>query len=205
MAEKIVTENEYPISNRWLIKNCKTLWGSPFILVFFLAGIISPAILVGSGNEAPDIMALTIFAVAMFGFYIFVSVFEYLFNYLRRRFFHYSVSEDNMQIQSGIISRQERHMPYSRLQNVLIKQDLLDRLFGLKQVIVENAAGAGDMNLGTGTIGATWGVNNRMDSLGNSGNALTIPGLTKEDAEKLKQIILDKMIEHSKEDKNSGL
>jgi len=43
-------------------------------------------------------------------------------------------------VKDGVVRREEKHVPYRVLQNVLLKQDILERIWGLSTVVIENAA-----------------------------------------------------------------
>jgi putative membrane protein len=57
--------------------------------------------------------------------------------------FSYEVTEDTFDIASGVLSRREREIPYERVQNVDISENVLQRLLGLAQVRIETAGGSG--------------------------------------------------------------
>ena len=107
------------------------------------------------------------------------------------------------------MSKQERHIPYGVIQNIYVKQDLLDRLFGLASLAIENASqGAGSQDGNTTKIfGMTFSNQRRQQTeiVGFRGNKVSVPGLTKQNAEVLKGIVLQKMKENPIEDSQSGL
>jgi len=88
------------------------------------------------------------------------------------------------------------YIPYGVIQNIIVKQDLFDRIFGLASLIIENASESG---------GAFELQNQQVETVGFYGNKVTIHGLTKTNAEILKSIILQKMKENPTEDTRSGL
>jgi putative membrane protein len=61
--------------------------------------------------------------------------------YYRR--YEYELTEDTFDILSGVLSRREREVPYSRIQNVSINRSPLQRLLGLATVELETAGGEG--------------------------------------------------------------
>jgi len=58
--------------------------------------------------------------------------------------FKYSVGESEIVIQSGVLHRQRRVIPFSRIQDLDIEQRLLPRLFGLAKVRIETGGSASD-------------------------------------------------------------
>lgn len=58
--------------------------------------------------------------------------------YYYRNYF-YDLGEDGIVIKEGVLSRREITIPYSKIQNVFVDQDALDRAFGLYDVHLETA------------------------------------------------------------------
>ena len=69
------------------------------------------------------------------------------FNWLAWTRFRYGVGEREIVIESGIISRNRRSIPFNRIQDVDIERALLARLFGLAKVRIETGAGGKDEGL----------------------------------------------------------
>lgn len=127
--------------------------------------------------------------------------------------FHYSTDDKFFVVRQGVFSKKQRNLPYGVIQNVLVKQDWFDRVFGLASLSVENAslAGGGGKNKMSWwnqlKYGAKIGAYGQQDqeSVGSSGNKVNIPGLRKKDAEALKIILLQRVKENPIEDSQSGL
>lgn len=60
---------------------------------------------------------------------------------LRYVSFHYRYEPGEMVIRSGILFRNERHVPYARIQNLDAVQNVVHRLFGVVEVRVETGSG----------------------------------------------------------------
>lgn len=54
----------------------------------------------------------------------------------------YELTSDTLDIGSGVVSRREREIPYRRIQNVDISQNILQRILGIAAVNVETAGGS---------------------------------------------------------------
>ena len=67
-----------------------------------------------------------------------------LFAYLHWVRFTYTVGIDDIRVESGVVSRAARSVPYERIQDVSLEQKLLPRLFGLVEVKFETGAGGGE-------------------------------------------------------------
>lgn len=62
-------------------------------------------------------------------------------SYLAWRRFTYIVGATDIRVESGIVSRTARSVPYERIQDVSLEQSLIPRLLGLVQVKFETGAG----------------------------------------------------------------
>ncbi|ADD07146.2 DUF304 domain protein [Natrialba magadii ATCC 43099] len=99
------------------------LW-IPVVLLLVLAGAFDPI----SGAWVP-------FA-APFGF---LAGIAYGIAYYYR--FGYEVTDDTVDVSSGVFARRSREIPYGRIQNVDIRQGVLQRLLDLAIVSIETAGG----------------------------------------------------------------
>ena len=66
------------------------------------------------------------------------------FNWLAWRRFRYGVGPSEIVIESGILHRNRRSIPFDRVQDVDIERALLARMFGLAKVRIETGAGGKD-------------------------------------------------------------
>ena len=88
-----------------------------------------------TAREAPGRMLLIVAVAALLGIGI------ALLAWWR---FRYTVGEGEIVIQSGILRRQRRVIPYDRVQDVSIERRLLARLFGTAKVRIETGGSAAD-------------------------------------------------------------
>ena len=65
-----------------------------------------------------------------------------LFLVVRYRTFSYTFGDDELVIRSGLFFKNERHVPYSRIQNLDAVQNAMHRLFGVVDVRVDTGSGA---------------------------------------------------------------
>lgn len=188
----------HPISFFWTFK--KPLGFICMYGLFFIGIIIFVLILIASETNKPFpismIAFITIFLTIILAF-IFLTIF--IFEYLLRKNFGFSVGEDFFIFNQGIISKEQKNLPYGAIQNIIITQDILDRILGLHNLVIENAASSGG-------LGMVYKQNSKYPlSIGFYGNTAIIPGLTKDNSEELKKIILNKMKTKSFNDDRSGL
>ena len=124
-----------------------------------------------------------------------------IINPLLRKNFHYSIGEKFFVVDQGILSKKHRNLPYGVIQNIIVKQDWFDRIFGLATLSVENAVQGGTKN-----VKMAISYNKKQGGfLGSTGNKVNILGLKKADAEAMKLLILKKMEENPMEENDSGL
>ncbi|TKX74928.1 hypothetical protein EXE46_06845 [Halorubrum sp. GN11_10-6_MGM] len=71
---------------------------------------------------------------------ILLAAFAYEVAYYRR--FEYELTEDTLDISSGVISRREREIPYRRIQNVDVSRGVVQRAIGVAAVDLETAGGS---------------------------------------------------------------
>lgn len=173
-----VTEKTYPIQTRWIFKS---IFGIAFALVllimFYIFGV--------QGDQ------INLYAIVYFG-----SIPIYFIKVLLQRAnFHYVLEDKYVTIRQGIFSKQERHIPYGAIQHIFVKQDLIDRIFGIASVAIENASSGGGSQQ----------VRSDTELIGSKGNIVSIPGLLKTNAELLKTAMLQKIKENLTSDSASGL
>lgn len=97
-----------------------------WLLVFFVFG--SPA--VGAGLAGIVVPVVAWFVVAL----------AYQVVYYRR--FEYELTDETLDIRSGVVSRRNREIPIRRVQNVDITRNVVHRLLGIAQIDLETAGGS---------------------------------------------------------------
>ena len=110
-------------------------WSWLFVLVQQLKQFIVPllALLVFGGGGAGGFWAGVGPLIAV-GVLVVVSLLQY-FTY------RYRIGKDGLSIREGLLHRNLREIPYSRIHNVVLHQSLLHRLFGVAEVRLESAGG----------------------------------------------------------------
>jgi membrane protein YdbS with pleckstrin-like domain len=168
---EIATEKNYPITKLWIFKG-------PII--------------------AACISIVALFFGIWFPYLVIAIPFWLIGNPLIRSRFHYSTGEKFFDIQQGVFSKKQRHLPYGVIQTVVVKQDWFDRIFGLASLAVEDASQGGGKGFfgGSKSFKMSGAYQQQGETLGSSGNKVSIPGLKKENAESLKLVILQRMKEN---------
>ncbi len=192
-----ITEKNYPIRNLWLFEQ---IFFSLFILLIVLIGFFIFGHV--DGLQIPFVAMLFIF-IPFSIMMVLIFCIPLIINVLKRSRFHYSFDEHFLTLHQGIISKQNRNIPYGRIQEVFVHQDLFGRIFGLASLTIQDFSQGGISQMDIdGYVGSG---KSRREFLGFVGNGVHIPGLKKEDAETLKTIILQKIKENPIEDSQSGL
>lgn len=191
----IITEKDYPVQGLWIFKS---RIGS------LLSLIILVQLLWLSRFDTSKALKNSMYLIIIFATY---SYFHLIVTILRRATFHYSIEGQFLTLRQGILSKQQRHIPYGVIQNLFVKQDLFDRVFGLASLTIENASQGGGKGFfgGSKSFQLSEIYKQQGETVGSSGNKVNIPGLKKKDAEVLKMIILQRMKENPIEDSQSGL
>ncbi len=70
-----------------------------------------------------------------------VAVFILLFAILQYWFYHYWIKPDKIEIKEGILFKSNRKIPYTRIQNVNVSQNILERFFKVATLQLESASG----------------------------------------------------------------
>ncbi len=100
-------------------------------LVMGLPQLFFPIVAVVFGTRSQNNPVLIPIAIAVV---LLVSV---LFRWIGWMRFLYYIGEHDVRIESGVLNRTARSIPYERIQDVSIEQKLLPRLFGLGEVKFE--------------------------------------------------------------------
>lgn len=114
-------------------------------------GRLHPLTLVFAALDSLKSFAVPLLAVLVFGrrdggmsplFYVFLAIPVY--SALVRYFtFKYRIEGGELITRQGLLTRQERHIPLARVQDVRIEQGVLHRLLGVVEAEVETGAGKG--------------------------------------------------------------
>ena len=202
---EIITEKDCPIRWRWLLKP---------VMLTILIGLSLMVLLIPSffwlsermraanpSESVPSLLELIIITAVPVAIAVTLSLFFFGPVMIAQRLtFHYSFEDQFLHIKQGVISKQNRYFPFEVIQNVLLKQDLLDKLLRITSVVVENATRSPEDFAGGFVKNHPYILN-----IGSKGNQVIIPGLAKQDAEMLKSLLLQKMRAGNVRDNKSEL
>ena len=162
-------QNRYPLSpKKFLKKMIDKLLGLYILAVFLTVGLIIGIIFSPSSGEIS--MGAILFVILILGLVMLTIITAlnawYVRVYIRE--YYYDASENFITIKKGVFSPTEIHVQWQKIQDVYVDQDILDRFMGLYDVHIASATAS-------------------------SGIEAHIDGVSKESAEALKKIFLDKL------------
>lgn len=170
-----ISSATYPISGRWLTGIILStifhfIYTLGIILVYFFFGLKDL-------NASDKIWVLLAGAIIAIG----GILVRLIYNIIWKKNYYFEFQPEYIVLKQGVISREERHIQYSSIQNVTLKQRISDRVLGLCDVVIENASmGGGGMSLNTSQ-------SRRMGIVGSNG--IIIPGQLLENGKKLVEIV----------------
>ncbi|WP_435358949.1 PH domain-containing protein [Haloarchaeobius sp. DFWS5] len=106
----------------------------PFFLSLFGGSVLSEVLGIDTTGTSIDL----VFVLAPVGFVVGI-----VYGYLVYTRFEYELTENTLDVASGVIGRTEREIPIRRIQNVDVQQNLFHRLFDVAVVRIETAGGGG--------------------------------------------------------------
>jgi len=130
------TRDQFPLSYKKVIK--KTIASTIGITILLLVVWGFLAFLVGSiAQEAIGWLGTAAFC--SFGLLLVGILLTYLYQHWYFAVYFYDLTPDFVQIRKGPITPREITIPYERIQDIYVDQDLLDRVLGLYDVHLSSA------------------------------------------------------------------
>ncbi len=141
LAEE-VSSKAYPIAGTWLVQQAVTslimglVWAGLVTYIAFPRRNSSVSLLdmVGLGGSRIWFLIVGVFCVA--------SILQFVYFLIWRRTYSFEFLPEYIVMRSGVIARSEVHLPYRTVQDVVVKQGIIERLLGLATVNIQNAAAA---------------------------------------------------------------
>ncbi|QQS39188.1 PH domain-containing protein [Candidatus Woesebacteria bacterium] len=129
------TREKFPLSYKKVYKKTLSNILGWVIFTLILWGTLV-AILGSSGNIENWIMT---FSLVIFTFLLLIVLISFLYQRWYYYFYFYDLADDYIQIKKGPITPREITLPYERIQDVYVDQDILDRIFGIYDIHVSSA------------------------------------------------------------------
>ncbi len=130
-----ISSNTYPLSNKWTAVTLFSRILGSFVFPGFL-------ILIFFG-KAKDFLFVDNWVYILLGWLalgLLTMITRIISLFLWKKNYSFTFTPEHIYYKEGVISISEKHMPYSSIQDVTVKQGVLDRFFGLAKVVIENAA-----------------------------------------------------------------
>lgn len=165
-SNEIIDRNKCPISKLVVINRVL----GDIILIFCISIFALPLIGIELYKLASYLGSYSMFLMlgkVLLFFFCCVLIFDLIYQYIWYKNFYFVFKKREAMIRTKVISQSISYLYYDRIQNINLTQSLLDRIFQLYQVQIETAAEA-------------------------TSRRLIIAGLKKEDAEKLRDFLLEK-------------
>jgi len=130
------TREQFPLSTKKVLK--KTVVGTMIwvILLLIIYGISALSI-VSLSETIGNYFGIVTFG--FLGFLFLIVVLTYLYQWWYYSVYFYDLTDDYVIIKKGPITPHEITIPYERIQDVYVDQDILDRIFGLYDVHLSSA------------------------------------------------------------------
>lgn len=155
---------KYPLEQTKPLK--KTIEGvSSYFLILAIVGGFTLSMFIPDFVETDTGFPFLTATSVLIGVMVLLSLLKYIYETFYLKYYFYDLIGKNLVIKKGVFSKNEITLPLTRLQDVYLDQDILDRIFGLYDVHVSSAT----------TI---------------SGNLSHIDGLNQENAQTIKKLIL---------------
>jgi uncharacterized membrane protein YdbT with pleckstrin-like domain len=185
-----VTEKEYPIQFVWVFK-----WFSEVSPYFILILVGYGSVLIPNLLHNPPYLSTFLFRGAIF-WSIIISILGLisLSFFLKIINFGYSFEDKLVVLHQGVFNKESRNVSYRFIQNVILNQTLVDKIFGLSSITFDDASNNGLSKMSLN--GYIHRGRSSWETIGFSGSRVHIPGLRKQDAENLKNLILQKVKEN---------
>lgn len=158
------TREQFPLSTKKIIKKTIANTTAYAVLLLVIGGGITFLSFKSGGQEI--LIWIGPMWAGFFGLLFIIFILTYLYQRWYFAVYFYDLTQDFIQIKKGPITPREITIPYERLQDIYVDQDLFDRIFGLYDVHLSSATAS-------------------------SGMEAHIDGVEKQSAEGLREILLE--------------
>jgi membrane protein YdbS with pleckstrin-like domain len=131
------TRQAFPLSTKKIIKKTVTSVFA-FVVLYFMILLVTIMLFVG-GIQNLKTPAFSLFTIVMSLLMFLVVFISYMYQKWYFSVYFYDLTNDYICIRKGPITPTEINIPYERIQDIYIDQDLMDRYFGLYDVHLSSA------------------------------------------------------------------
>lgn len=130
-----ISSKTFPINNKWYTQVVLSgLVGSMFYAALFVFWFLNKEL-----RGYPAATGFLIWLVVSVVFFVALVIRAVIW----KSKFYFSFLPQFIMQKTGVIATQEKHLPYKSIQDVMIRQGLLEKILGLSTVIVQNASQSG--------------------------------------------------------------
>lgn len=131
-----ISNRTYPLSSTWVSVTLFTrVVGS-----FGFTGIFILFIFSESLGDITNLDKWLYLVLGWFALGVLTVIVRTITFFLWKKNYAFDFTPENIYYREGVISLSEKHMPYSSIQDVTVRQGVVERFFGLAKVVIENAA-----------------------------------------------------------------
>jgi putative membrane protein len=130
-----ISSDRYPLLDKWFWVETTSRIIKSIITAFLIVFVIFAKTKHSTFMESIGWMALSFVGLA-----VVIIIWNVISLLLWKKNYAFKFTPDNIYYKDGVISISEKHMPYSSIQDVTVSQGVLDRMFGIAGVRIENAA-----------------------------------------------------------------
>ncbi|KKU48847.1 hypothetical protein A3E96_04045 [Candidatus Uhrbacteria bacterium RIFCSPHIGHO2_12_FULL_46_13] len=112
------------------------MWRSIFVSLLSLAGLY---IVLGLATSSVKPLDWSVFLAPIIGLFSIIIFLLIFYQWLYIWTYFYDVDESFLKIRKGVIIRREITIPYNRIQDVYLDQDIMDHLFHLYDLYISTA------------------------------------------------------------------
>lgn len=171
LGKILISRKNYPISPTIIKVRVWTMIVTLFVPAIFIifGSILSMSF--GSNSDSNDSFSAFLIFYVVVCFILCIGAYYYYKEWFKN--LNYQFGYDKAEIFTKVIGQSSSYLYYDRIQNVMVNQGIVDRMFGLYVLVIETAGES-------------------------SGRSLKIEGFEKENAEKVKDFIIEKSRKHRK-------
>ena len=130
------TREQFPLSTKKVLK--KTVTGTlVWVILLLIIYGVSAIFLISLAESIGNYFGIVTFGIL--GTLFLIVVLTYLYQLWYYNVYFYDLTDDYIVIKKGPITPHEITIPYERIQDVYVDQDILDRIFGLYDVHLSSA------------------------------------------------------------------
>lgn len=129
ISEEEISSDKYPLSNSWFnAEVVSRVFGS------LVAGLFLTLMVFSRFDASMDLtILLSVVWIVASAIWSIISLIIWKKNYA------FKFNEDFIYFKTGVLSMNEKHMPYSSVQDITVFQSLLGRIFGFSELIIKDA------------------------------------------------------------------